>query len=413
MIGDGACRRASRRGEAAVGRTGRQAPDGGRDGSGRRRSSGGSPRSSASTSQHGRRHRPAGRITEDGRAWCGHARPGTGLPRRTARAAARRAAGDRRAHDARAPRGAGRDVGRGVRLRQRRPEAARADGAQGGRGVAAGVPRAERAPRRRRDRLPRPLRPRHRDRHRRRASSCRSCATATRARSTSSTPRSTGSRKARAPGTLKPEELRGSTFTVTSAGKLAGLVRDAARSTTRRSAILGIHRIAERPVVRDGEIVARPIGHVSVTFDHRVRRREASRRVRARRDSRLEREKSPARPGLAYVRSTRDYRSVGVVRADRGSRRRAYFVRVHVRVAVPARIAARISSKLAWLRSPAGRADRRRPRRRSAARRAAGRRSPPAASSTAVRRGRSRCRRSRCAARSGCAPAVTLPPRPS
>jgi pyruvate dehydrogenase E2 component (dihydrolipoamide acetyltransferase) len=35
-------------------------------------------------------------------------------------------------------------------------------------------------------------------------------------------------------------------------------------------AILGVHRIAPRPVVRDGEIVVRQIGNVSVTFDHRV-----------------------------------------------------------------------------------------------------------------------------------------------
>ena len=35
-------------------------------------------------------------------------------------------------------------------------------------------------------------------------------------------------------------------------------------------AILGVHRIGQRPVIRDGEIVARPIGNVSVTFDHRV-----------------------------------------------------------------------------------------------------------------------------------------------
>ena len=35
-------------------------------------------------------------------------------------------------------------------------------------------------------------------------------------------------------------------------------------------AILGIHRIAPRPVVRDGEIVVREMGNVSVTFDHRV-----------------------------------------------------------------------------------------------------------------------------------------------
>jgi pyruvate/2-oxoglutarate dehydrogenase complex dihydrolipoamide acyltransferase (E2) component len=31
-----------------------------------------------------------------------------------------------------------------------------------------------------------------------------------------------------------------------------------------------VHRIAERPVVRDGEIVARPMGNISVTFDHRA-----------------------------------------------------------------------------------------------------------------------------------------------
>ena len=35
-------------------------------------------------------------------------------------------------------------------------------------------------------------------------------------------------------------------------------------------AILGVYRIADRPVVRDGEIVVRRIGNVSVTFDHRV-----------------------------------------------------------------------------------------------------------------------------------------------
>ena len=61
--------------------------------------------------------------------------------------------------------------------------------------------------------------------------------------------------KARA-GTLAPEELRGSTFTVTSAGKLAGLFVTPLVNHP-EVAILGVHRIAERPVVRDGEIVAR------------------------------------------------------------------------------------------------------------------------------------------------------------
>jgi pyruvate dehydrogenase E2 component (dihydrolipoamide acetyltransferase) len=70
-------------------------------------------------------------------------------------------------------------------------------------------------------------------------------------------------------GRLKPEELRGATFTVTSAGKLGGLLVTPMIHAP-EVAILGIHRIAERPVVRDGEVVVRRIGHVSVTFDHRV-----------------------------------------------------------------------------------------------------------------------------------------------
>jgi pyruvate dehydrogenase E2 component (dihydrolipoamide acetyltransferase) len=70
-------------------------------------------------------------------------------------------------------------------------------------------------------------------------------------------------------GSLKPEELRGSTFTVTSAGKLGGLLTTPIVNHP-EVAILSIGRVAERPVVRDGEIVARPTGYVSVTFDHRV-----------------------------------------------------------------------------------------------------------------------------------------------
>jgi pyruvate/2-oxoglutarate dehydrogenase complex dihydrolipoamide acyltransferase (E2) component len=70
-------------------------------------------------------------------------------------------------------------------------------------------------------------------------------------------------------GTLKPEELRGSTFTITSAGKLGGLIVTPLVNYP-EVAILGIHRIAPRPVVVDGEIVTRQIGNVSVTFDHRV-----------------------------------------------------------------------------------------------------------------------------------------------
>ncbi len=70
-------------------------------------------------------------------------------------------------------------------------------------------------------------------------------------------------------GSLSAEELRGSTFTVTSAGKLGGILVTPLVNHP-EVAILGLHRIADRAVVRDGEIVIRPMGNVSVTFDHRV-----------------------------------------------------------------------------------------------------------------------------------------------
>jgi pyruvate/2-oxoglutarate dehydrogenase complex dihydrolipoamide acyltransferase (E2) component len=70
-------------------------------------------------------------------------------------------------------------------------------------------------------------------------------------------------------GKLKPEELRGSTFTVTSAGKLAGLMQTPIVNYP-EVAILSIGRIGPRPVVRDGAVVAAQIGYGSITFDHRV-----------------------------------------------------------------------------------------------------------------------------------------------
>jgi pyruvate/2-oxoglutarate dehydrogenase complex dihydrolipoamide acyltransferase (E2) component len=70
-------------------------------------------------------------------------------------------------------------------------------------------------------------------------------------------------------GTLHPAELGGSTFTVTSAGKLGGLFSTPIVNHP-EVAILSIGRVAPRPVVREGEIVVRPIGTISITFDHRV-----------------------------------------------------------------------------------------------------------------------------------------------
>jgi pyruvate/2-oxoglutarate dehydrogenase complex dihydrolipoamide acyltransferase (E2) component len=70
-------------------------------------------------------------------------------------------------------------------------------------------------------------------------------------------------------GTLTPEELRDGTFTVTSAGKLGGLFVTPLVNYP-EVAILGLHRIAPRPAVVDGELAVRQLGNVSVTFDHRV-----------------------------------------------------------------------------------------------------------------------------------------------
>jgi pyruvate/2-oxoglutarate dehydrogenase complex dihydrolipoamide acyltransferase (E2) component len=70
-------------------------------------------------------------------------------------------------------------------------------------------------------------------------------------------------------GRLAPEELRGGTFTVTSAGRSGGLFVTPLINHP-EVAILGVHRIDDRPVVRDGEVVVRRTGNISVTFDHRV-----------------------------------------------------------------------------------------------------------------------------------------------
>jgi 2-oxoisovalerate dehydrogenase E2 component (dihydrolipoyl transacylase) len=70
-------------------------------------------------------------------------------------------------------------------------------------------------------------------------------------------------------GRTRPEELRGSTFTITSAGKLAGLFSTPLLNLP-EVAILGIYRVEPRPVVRDGEVVVRRMSNLSITFDHRV-----------------------------------------------------------------------------------------------------------------------------------------------
>jgi acyl transferase domain-containing protein/pyruvate/2-oxoglutarate dehydrogenase complex dihydrolipoamide acyltransferase (E2) component/NADPH:quinone reductase-like Zn-dependent oxidoreductase/acyl carrier protein len=68
---------------------------------------------------------------------------------------------------------------------------------------------------------------------------------------------------------LAPAELRGSTFTVTEAGHLGGLFATPLVNAP-EVAVLGLHRVDERPVVRGGEVAIRRMGNVSCTFDHRA-----------------------------------------------------------------------------------------------------------------------------------------------
>ena len=70
-------------------------------------------------------------------------------------------------------------------------------------------------------------------------------------------------------GTLAPEDLRNSTFTVTSLGKQGGLLATPILNHP-EVGILGVHRIKERPIVRDGEIVIGQVMLLSLSLDHRI-----------------------------------------------------------------------------------------------------------------------------------------------
>jgi len=70
-------------------------------------------------------------------------------------------------------------------------------------------------------------------------------------------------------GRARPEDMGGSTFTITSLGAQGGLFATPIINFP-EVAILGVHRIRPTPVVRDGQIVARDVMHVSLSFDHRV-----------------------------------------------------------------------------------------------------------------------------------------------
>jgi 2-oxoglutarate dehydrogenase E2 component (dihydrolipoamide succinyltransferase) len=70
-------------------------------------------------------------------------------------------------------------------------------------------------------------------------------------------------------GTLKIDEMRGGTFTITNGGVFGSLMSTPIINPP-QSAVLGMHRIEERPVVRDGQIVAKPMMYLALSYDHRL-----------------------------------------------------------------------------------------------------------------------------------------------
>jgi 2-oxoglutarate dehydrogenase E2 component (dihydrolipoamide succinyltransferase) len=70
-------------------------------------------------------------------------------------------------------------------------------------------------------------------------------------------------------GTLSLEDLRGGTFSITNGGVFGSLLSTPILNPP-QSGILGMHRIEERPVARDGQVVIRPMMYLALTYDHRM-----------------------------------------------------------------------------------------------------------------------------------------------
>ncbi len=70
-------------------------------------------------------------------------------------------------------------------------------------------------------------------------------------------------------GGLKIEELQGGNFTISNGGVFGSLMSTPILNTP-QSGVLGLHRIEDRPVVRDGQIVIRPMMYLALSYDHRV-----------------------------------------------------------------------------------------------------------------------------------------------
>lgn len=70
-------------------------------------------------------------------------------------------------------------------------------------------------------------------------------------------------------GMLTMEDMQGGTFTISNGGVFGSLLSTPIINPP-QSAVLGMHRIEERPVVLDGEIVARPMMYLALSYDHRL-----------------------------------------------------------------------------------------------------------------------------------------------
>jgi 2-oxoglutarate dehydrogenase E2 component (dihydrolipoamide succinyltransferase) len=70
-------------------------------------------------------------------------------------------------------------------------------------------------------------------------------------------------------GTLTMADMAGGTFTISNGGVFGGLMSTPIINPP-QSAVLGLHRIEDRPVVRDGQIVVRPMMYIALSYDHRI-----------------------------------------------------------------------------------------------------------------------------------------------
>ncbi len=70
-------------------------------------------------------------------------------------------------------------------------------------------------------------------------------------------------------GSLTMDEMKGGTFTISNGGVFGSLMSTPIINPP-QSGVLGLHRIEERPVVRDGQIVIRPMMYLALSYDHRL-----------------------------------------------------------------------------------------------------------------------------------------------